>query len=151
MSIGVRTIIKKGDSIVMVGHKEKEHGNFMLFPGGGIEKGESIFQAAEREVMEETKLIVKASRLLYVREVEWKGDFGVEFYVLCEYVSGSLELGHDPEHDSDNQVLTSAQEIPLNELDNYDWKPEELRDKLSQDLQDLTLNDQVQYLGIASF
>lgn len=148
MTIGVRAIIKDKDSIIMVSHNEKDHGHLLLFPGGGIEKGESIFQAAEREVLEETHLLVEAKSIAYMREVAYKGEFGIEIYVLCDLRDGELKLGHDPEHDENNQVLTGVERIPIVELNNHDWKPEELRDLLQADLEAGINIGSMKYLGL---
>ncbi len=148
MTIGVRAIIKDGDSVIMVSHKEKAHGHFLLFPGGGVEKGESIFQAVEREVREETHLFVEAKKILYLREVTYKGGFGIEIYVLCALVDGELKLGHDPEHAKNNQVLVGVERIPISELNRYDWKPEELRDLLQADILAGANIPNIKYLGL---
>jgi ADP-ribose pyrophosphatase YjhB (NUDIX family) len=150
MILGVRAIIKKGDSIIMVEHTESEYGKFLLFPGGGVEKNESIFSAVEREVQEETNLIVKAKSILYVREVEHNNLFGVEFYILCEYVSGLLSLGCDPELVDKNQILTSIKELPISELDDQKWKPEELHNRLVCDLENILSVKDIKYLGLVS-
>lgn len=147
MKLGVRAIIKKGDSIVMVEHTEKDFGKFLLFPGGGVEENESLFCAVEREVLEETELIVKAKNIIYIREVEYKNSFGVEFYILCEYVSGSSKLGYDPELSQEKQVLTNIKEIPISDLNNQNWKPAELHTCLVDDLENI---DTTKYLGLVS-
>lgn len=150
MTLGVRAIIKKGDSIIMVEHTESEYGKFLLFPGGGVEKNESIFIAVEREVQEETKLIVKATNILYIREVEHNNLFGIEFYILCEYVSGLLSLGYDPELVNKEQILTDIKELPISKLNNQKWKPEELHSKLVYDLENIESIKDIKYLGLVS-
>ena len=62
---GVRVIILNAEHkmlIVKQHHKEKD---IWLVPGGGIEDGESSFEAAEREVFEETGIKVKTDRLIW--------------------------------------------------------------------------------------
>lgn len=149
MTAGVRAIIKDGDSIVMVSHQEKKYGKILLFPGGGIEKGESIFEATEREVFEETKLVVKAKQIMYIREVKYKSEIGLEFYVFCKLLSGKLELGNDPEHDAKKQILTDVERISITELRQREWKPEELKEGLIKDLDELKSVSNIKYLGLA--
>lgn len=150
MILGVRAIIKRGDSIIMVEHTKDEYGKFLLFPGGGVEKNESIFSAVEREVLEETNLIVKAKNIFYVREVEHNNLFGIEFYILCEYISGVLSLGYDPELVGKDQILTGIKELPISKLNDQKWKPEELHDQLIYDLENIQSVKNIKYLGSVS-
>lgn len=48
----VRVIVSRGDRILMVQHSDAD-GTFWILPGGGVKPGESLEQAAEREVREE--------------------------------------------------------------------------------------------------
>ena len=48
IKLGVRAIIQTRKGLIMVEHKEGGDKNFLIFPGGGIESGESIFNAAKR-------------------------------------------------------------------------------------------------------
>lgn len=48
----VRVIVSRGDRILMVQHGDRE-GPFWILPGGGVKPGESLEQAAVREVWEE--------------------------------------------------------------------------------------------------
>ena len=43
---------------------------FYLFPGGGLEPGETIDEGVEREFFEETGLKVKAKKMVYVPETK---------------------------------------------------------------------------------
>jgi 8-oxo-dGTP pyrophosphatase MutT (NUDIX family) len=47
---------------------ESKYGNeeFLLFPGGGIEIGETIQETAIREMLEETGLNVKLTKVAYI-------------------------------------------------------------------------------------
>jgi len=48
---GVRVIIKNGNKVLLIKHP---YDNYWVFPGGGIEKGETEIEAAKREALEET-------------------------------------------------------------------------------------------------
>lgn len=84
----VRSIIIKDDKVAMV-HSLKY--NYYKFPGGGIEKDESLIDALIRETLEETGLnIIKTSikEYGYVHRIQ-KGDYEDvfiqdNFYYLCE-------------------------------------------------------------------
>ena len=79
INLGVRALIKTDNGLIMVEHKEKKNGEILIFPGGGMEPGENIFQAVEREVKEETNLIVRAEKIIYLRETIYGNDSGIEF------------------------------------------------------------------------
>lgn len=86
-------------------------------PGGSLELGETAERAAEREVLEETGLVVRARRVVDVRDVILRDPAGrvrwhyVLFGVLCEYVSGEPFPGSDAEN---------ARFLALRELGEYD-------------------------------
>jgi 8-oxo-dGTP pyrophosphatase MutT (NUDIX family) len=95
---GARVIIPMGDGILAVQHKRPEIAEpYWVLAGGGIHKGETIPEAGAREVREETSLEIRISRLLYIRE--FYDEKIIEFYMLAEYLSGSIQVGTDPELD----------------------------------------------------
>lgn len=133
--LGVRAIIFDDRGIVMVEHNEENRGRFLIFPGGGIEQNESIFEATQREVKEETGLDVVANKFAYIRETKMGDARGIEFYVLCSSAGGEMKLGHDPE--KSQQVLEAVMLLSADDLNNrQDWYPEELREVLPQDIKD---------------
>lgn len=88
----------------------RRHGEALsvwTLPGGGVEQGESIFEAAKREVVEETGLEVRVTGTFHLREVEWNPEQApqgwnpvgrrLDVFVVAEVVAGALALGHDPE------------------------------------------------------
>ncbi|WP_210517222.1 NUDIX domain-containing protein [Hymenobacter terricola] len=76
-------------------------------PGGGWQFGESIRAALVREFQEETGLAVSVGRFLHLHEFS-KGKLQaleLFFEVLADETT-LPQLGHDPEHAPDQQVLT---------------------------------------------
>jgi len=149
ISLGVRALIKTDKGLIMVEHNEKKNGKILIFPGGGMESGENIFQAVEREVKEETNLIVKSEKIIYIRETFYNSDSGIEFYVVCSLASGNLLLGIDPELESNKQILQAVREVTWNEIKDNKWYPEELHNRLENDLKNNI--DNIIYLGIKDF
>lgn len=100
--------------MVKQSHEGKE---IWMVPGGGIEAGENAAEAAVREVLEETGLTIRVTRLLWhVEEVsETRGQRFVNFF-LAEKVSGTLGLGADPEFDQENQVLREVRFLSKKEI-----------------------------------
>lgn len=70
-------------------------------PGGSVELGETMAVAVEREVLEETNLVVKAGAVVHAFDaVVPAGDGRIRFhYVIvdlaCDYVSGDVKAGCD--------------------------------------------------------
>jgi 8-oxo-dGTP pyrophosphatase MutT (NUDIX family) len=126
----VRVILIRNDYVALVQHHESNKA-FWLFPGGGVEIGETLIEAGVREVQEETGLDVQIESLLYVREA-LPGE--IEFYVLASGGDGELFLGHDP--DKQEQVLRDVALFPLSELQNLDTfilYPRTIQRRLQQD------------------
>jgi mutator protein MutT len=82
------------DGKVLVMHRVNKGDEYWVFPGGGVEAGETPEQAAVREIAEETSIIVTPGRFVY--HITW--DTGEEnFFYLCDYVSGEVHLPMDSE------------------------------------------------------
>lgn len=102
---GVRAIILNDKNEMLMVKQHHEERDIWMVPGGGIEDDESSFEAAVREVLEETGIEVEIDRLIWhVEEVSGRGQRFVNFFT-AHITGGNLKLGLDPEFDEDNQVL----------------------------------------------
>jgi ADP-ribose pyrophosphatase YjhB (NUDIX family) len=132
---GVRVIIADGQGRILLVRQGHEGRDIWMAPGGAIERGESSQDAAVREVMEETGLVIRVRRLLWhVEEIsEKRGQRFVNFF-LAEIAGGRLELGSDPELGAE-QVLSGLRFFSKEEMEGIEHVyPEYLRDELWDEL-----------------
>lgn len=98
--------------IVMVKVEENDR-TYWTLPGGGVEVGENLEEAAIREAMEEVNLNIRIIRYLF--KSNYTG--GTQYcYLAVPAESCDISLGYDPELSSDEQVLTKAEWIDINEV-----------------------------------
>lgn len=64
------------------------------FPGGQVEEGESLPHALEREVLEETGIVVRAKSLIGIYSNVRKPSL-VNMDFLCEYISGEPKTSEE--------------------------------------------------------
>ncbi|MGM0417152.1 MAG: nucleotide triphosphate diphosphatase NUDT15 [Thermodesulfobacteriota bacterium] len=80
---------------VLLGKRKNSHGSMTWsFPGGHLEFGESLFECAKREVLEETGIKIKnLSKGPYTNDIFTKEKLHyITVYIISEYDSGEVTL-----------------------------------------------------------
>lgn len=94
-------LVRNGERILLVQRSRPPFAGCWSLPGGGVELGESIEEAARREVAEETGLQVAITRFLgYADGIERDADHRVRWHYVILYVEaivmgGQLQPGDD--------------------------------------------------------
>jgi len=88
------------------------------YPGGGIDKGETLVEALLREVKEETGITVTIGKLLDVSDNFFQPTFAkeqrwhsIKLYYACRYVSGEITAEGFMPHE--REYMKEAQWVPL--------------------------------------
>jgi ADP-ribose pyrophosphatase YjhB (NUDIX family) len=94
-------------------HEIRPNRDFWTLPGGGVENGETLENAAVREAFEETNLKIKIIRYLYRNE--YTG--GIQYCFLAEPLNEEeIKVGYDPEVDIKEQTIKEAEWKKIDEV-----------------------------------
>ncbi|MBY8988774.1 MAG: NUDIX hydrolase [Candidatus Lokiarchaeota archaeon] len=118
--VGVGVLLTRDNSLLLVKRKFDPDAGYWAIPGGHLDLGEIIEDAAEREAYEETGFIVKVSKLAGIIDKIMYDDNGkVEYhYVLINYFVEQIE-GDRNQQPIPNSDALDAKFVAYEELKNY--------------------------------
>lgn len=129
----VNGIILKEGKILTV---QINNNGFYCLPGGHIELGEDSRCAVIREIKEEVGVDIKVEKLLSIAENFFVNNKGknmheISFYYLVSPIQCIETKDWEIiEHDKNQDVLLQFKWFDLNEINNIDFRPNFIKDKL---------------------
>ncbi len=125
--LAVSTAVVREGRVLLVRRARPPANHYYTFPGGRVEYGETLAQAAAREAAEETGLVIEVRDMLGWREYLPSKHGGIGHFIIlpfaARWVSGEVRLN--------------------DELDDAKWlKPDEL--------QGLRLTERLEELAVAA-
>lgn len=99
--VAVGAVVFKNDCVLLVRRGQAPSEDLWAIPGGSMEVGETLQEAAEREILEETGIKIRAGKPIYTFDVIDRDEDGkIRFhYVIidlaADYVGGEPAAGDD--------------------------------------------------------
>ncbi len=113
--VAIGAVVIRNKQILLVKRKKEPGRGLWAIPGGSVQIGETLQEAAEREVLEETGLVVKAKQPIYLFDyIERDERNQVRFHYVIIDLEADLTGGR----------LCAADDA----LDARWFSPEEIRD-----------------------
>jgi len=104
-------------------HRKRDGEEYYIVPGGGVEDGETVEEAAYREADEETGLEIELGELLWKRPFSTPRQYGanieqIEYAYLITQFSGTPVLTGPEFHRQSETNQYSLQWVPLADFPN---------------------------------
>lgn len=94
--VGSALVVREGDKILLARRNKSPNRGRWVIPGGKVEPFESISAAGEREILEETGLVVRVGEQIGVFEIiSPPNEHRLIIYSWADRVGGDLRAGSD--------------------------------------------------------
>jgi len=99
--VAVGAIVFRDNRVLLVRRGQPPSRDLWAIPGGRVEIGETLQEAAEREILEETGIIIQAREPVYAFDyIERDGSAHPRFHyvivdLIADYVRGEIRAGDD--------------------------------------------------------
>lgn len=115
-------VIVENKKVVLI-QRIRDGSVYYVFPGGGIENGETPEDGAKREALEELGVEVKVNEC--ISEVEYNGT---QYFFLSEIIAGTIGTGLGEEYTDGNRNrgTYSPMWIEIERLSSIDVRPKEV-------------------------
>jgi 8-oxo-dGTP diphosphatase len=122
--VAVGAVVFKDNKVLLIRRAKPPAKGLWAIPGGSVNLGETLQQAAERETLEETNLKIQATKPVFSFEVIEKDDNNqVRFhYVIIDLIADYISGNPIPGDDADEVRWVSSRE-----LKNLDINPRTLK------------------------
>ena len=121
--IGIRpaTITLYENKILLV-RSQYDGKEFFLFPGGGLEFGETLEEGAIRETFEETGVKIKIKKLVHINEYIYKKDWNKRS-IIAFFLAEPMEGGEINIQTTDGGKIKEAVWVDIQKLKELDIRP----------------------------
>jgi len=99
--VAVGAVVFKNNCVLLVRRGQAPSEGLWAIPGGSVEIGETLQEAAEREILEETGIKIRAGKPIYTFDVidrDQDGKIRFHYVIIdlaADYVSGEPAAGDD--------------------------------------------------------
>jgi ADP-ribose pyrophosphatase YjhB (NUDIX family) len=133
--IGIRTAtVTVKDGKVLLVNSKYDDGEYYLFPGGGVEFGETVEEGAIRETVEETGFKVKIDKLIHVNEFIYKEDWNKRSITVFFLASPEEEFLKNISNDGGK--IKNIEWVEISKLEDLDIRPAILSRILKENKED---------------
>lgn len=111
--VAVGAVVFKDECVLLVRRGQPPAEDLWAIPGGSVEIGETLQEAAEREILEETGIQIRAAKPIYTFDVIDRDEAGkIRFHYVIVDLAADYVMGEpSPGDDAIGAHWVSAQEI----------------------------------------